>query len=110
MGDDLVVGGVAPNAVAAVAVAVGSLGMGCFSSMATSSFLMPDTDLRLLAISALTRALASAKFLASKAGLGKLMDPGTFSLFLFLPGSLCAECGESMACLPGARVLLASGM
>ena len=101
MGDDLSAaagagaggGGVDPSAAAFCS-------LGIFSSIATSSFLMPVTDFRLLAISALTRALASVKFLASKAGLGKLMDPGTFSLFLFLPASLCAECGESIACLP----------
>lgn len=106
MGDDLSGGGgVDPSAAAFC-----SLGICGFSSMATSSFLMPDTDFRLFAISALTRAVDSVKLLASKVGLGKLMDPGTFSLFLFLPASLCAECGESMTCLPGMAFLLASSV
>lgn len=82
MGEDF--GGVATSA---MFWSLGKAGA-CFSSIVTSSFLTPDTDLRLFVISALTRALASAKFLASNAGLGRLMDPGTFSLFLFLPASL----------------------
>jgi hypothetical protein len=78
--------------------------------MVGSSFLMPETDRLLFAISALTRALASAKFLASNAGFGKLICPGTFSLFLFLPESLLAECGESIVCLFEVKFLFVSKM
>lgn len=42
----------------------------------------------------LTRTFASTNLLASKAGFGKLICPGKFSLFLFLLISIEVDCGD----------------